>query len=63
MAFGALDPIADRDVLGVDRAVIRAFQEGRADHSGIARFIEAWNQSAWTDLLDVVRSLLTRMEP
>ena len=63
MAFGVLDSRRDRDALEVDREIIRRFEAGREEGSGISCFIEAWGQSAWGNLPEGLRSHLVHMEP
>ncbi len=57
MAFGVLDPQADRDVLDEDRAVVSKAQRDD-DDAGIATFIEYWGQTRWLDLPERARTRL-----
>ena len=61
VAFGVLDPVADSAAIEADRVVIESFAARREEESGIAAFIEAWNQSAWENLPGALRSQLAGM--
>lgn len=58
-ALGTLDAQADDDAIEADRAVVRKFTAGREDGTGIGHFIQAWNQSPWSEMPDSVRKMLT----
>jgi pimeloyl-ACP methyl ester carboxylesterase len=62
VAFGVLDPGEDRDALEADREIIRRFAAGREQGSGLSCFIEAWNQSSWESLPEVLQVHLLSME-
>lgn len=57
MAFGVLDPQADRDMLDEDRAIIGRMQQEEGE-AGIAAFIEYWGQTRWLNLPDSARARL-----
>lgn len=64
--FDALDPVADADLIAAEAAMAaamaRRLAEGRREEA-VRGFVEAWNDTSWSDLPAAARARLTDLAP